>query len=89
MDWEILYSIMVAGGWDKLASWALWGFMPTSKCESLIIKCLKCHSDGNFYKRRAMTLDPRMATMKNMVQLLTLALAAQRLDIMTTMGIQS
>jgi hypothetical protein len=36
-----------------------------------------------------MTLDPRTATMKNMVQLLTLASAAQSLDVMTTMGIQS
>jgi hypothetical protein len=27
---EILYSIMVAGDQNKLVSWALWGFMPTS-----------------------------------------------------------
>jgi hypothetical protein len=30
----MLYSFVVAGGWDKLASWALWGFMPNSKCVS-------------------------------------------------------
>ena len=32
MDWEILYSFVVAGGGDKLAPWALWRFMPISKC---------------------------------------------------------
>ncbi|KAN0127149.1 hypothetical protein V8E53_015019 [Lactarius tabidus] len=30
VDREILYSIMVAGDQNKLVSWALWGFMPTS-----------------------------------------------------------
>ncbi|KAH9015061.1 hypothetical protein EDB85DRAFT_1898928 [Lactarius pseudohatsudake] len=24
VDWEVLYAIMVAGGWSELASWALW-----------------------------------------------------------------
>jgi hypothetical protein len=31
MDRELLYTIMVAGGWGKLALGALWGFMPESK----------------------------------------------------------
>ena len=89
MDWEIFYSIMVAGGWNKLASWALWGFMPASKRESLTIKCLKCHSERYGHKRRAMTLNPRTAAVKNTMQLLTLASVAQSLDVMTTTDIQS
>ena len=31
VDGGILYSILVAGGRGKLASWALWGLMPKSK----------------------------------------------------------
>ena len=41
VDWEMLYSFVVAGGGDKLASWALWGFMPISKCASPTLHCLK------------------------------------------------
>ena len=32
MGGEILYAIVVAGGWGVLAIWALWGSMPKSNC---------------------------------------------------------
>ena len=78
MDREILYSILAVAGWNKLASWALWGFMPASKRESLTIKCLKCHSERYGHKRRVMTLNPRTAAVKNTMQLLDLSFGSSK-----------
>ena len=33
VDWKLLYGIMVTEGWSKLASWALWWFMPKQPSE--------------------------------------------------------
>jgi hypothetical protein len=40
VDWKILYAIMVAGNWNKLATRSLWRFMPKSKCKSPTIYIL-------------------------------------------------
>jgi hypothetical protein len=93
VDGEILHAIMAAGGRDQLVSWALWwGFMPSSKCESFIILYFKSHSEN--YSRRRSTMkkkkkNARPATAMNMMQLPTLALAAQSLGVTTKREIQS
>jgi hypothetical protein len=92
VDGEILHAIMAAGGRDQLVSWALWGFMPSSKCELFIILYFKSHSEN--YSRRRSTMkkkkkNARPAAVMNMMQLPTLASAAQSLGVTTKREIQS
>jgi hypothetical protein len=92
MDREILYAIMVTGGWDKLASWALWEFMPSSKRALSTILCFESHSEN--YSNRSTTMkkkkkNSRSAAAMKMMQLPTLALAAQSLGVTTKREIQS
>jgi hypothetical protein len=45
VDREILHAIVVAGGWDKLATRSLWRFMPKSKCTLPTILYFESHSE--------------------------------------------
>jgi hypothetical protein len=52
---KLLHSIMVVGSGHKLASWALWEFMPTSKCAhslNLLYLLLKITVTGEQRRRR-------------------------------------